>query len=278
MGSDADLHDVIGFWTELKLEIIEKYLPAYTTILSKQNARFRFLYIDAFAGSGTHVSKSKREEVAGSPARALAVQPPFQEFHFIDIEDRKVQALERLAAERENVTVHRGDCNRILLDRVFPRCRYEDFARAVCLLDPYGLQLDWNVIETAGKLGTIEIFLNFPIMDINRNALARDASKERPKHVALTRFWGDESWRDAGYESQPTLFGTETVKKTNVQFVNAFRDRLRKVAGFKFVAEPLAMRNQNRAVVYYLFFASPNRTGSKIVAEIFQRYREKGYG
>jgi hypothetical protein len=33
------------------------------------------------------------------------------------------------------------------------------------------------------------------------------------------------------------------------------------------------MRNSTRAVVYYLFFASPNTTGSKIVSEIFERYR-----
>ena len=42
------------------------------------------------------------------------------------------------------------------------------------MLDPYGLHLDWEVIETAGKMRSIEIFLNFPIMDMNRNALWRN--------------------------------------------------------------------------------------------------------
>ena len=36
------------------------------------------------------------------------------------------------------------------------------------------------------------------------------------------------------------------------------------------------MRNTKNAIVYYLFFASPNATGAKIVGEIFERYRNYG--
>ena len=39
--------------------------------------------------------------------------------------------------------------------------------RALCLLDPYNINLKWEVIETAGKMGSVEVFLNFMIMDIN---------------------------------------------------------------------------------------------------------------
>jgi hypothetical protein len=55
--------------------------------------------------------------------------------------------------------------------------------------------------------------------------------------------------------------------------VAAFRERFRNVAGFAFVPEPLAMKNSNNAVVYYLFFAAANRTADKIVGDIFARYR-----
>lgn len=37
-------------WTPLKLEIVRKYLAAYTTAL--KNTPFRTHYIDAFAGTG----------------------------------------------------------------------------------------------------------------------------------------------------------------------------------------------------------------------------------
>ena len=58
--------------------------------------------------------------------------------------------------------------------------------------------------------------------------------------------------------------------------VKAFRERLKKAAGFKHVAEPLPMRNSMRSVLYYLFFASPNDTGDRIVSEIFDSYRNRG--
>ena len=52
--------------------------------------------------------------------------------------------------------------------------------------------------------------------------------------------------------------------------------RLKDVAGFKYVPKPLPMRNSIGAIIYYLFFASPNKTGSRIVEHIFGRYRQRG--
>jgi hypothetical protein len=56
----------------------------------------------------------------------------------------------------------------------------------------------------------------------------------------------------------------------------AFRVRLREVAGFAFVPQPIPMRNEKRAVIYYLYFASPNNTGAKIVSDIFDADRMRG--
>ena len=39
-----------GEWTKTKLDIIEKYLNAYTTAL--KDKPFKLMYIDAFAGTG----------------------------------------------------------------------------------------------------------------------------------------------------------------------------------------------------------------------------------
>jgi three-Cys-motif partner protein len=54
---------------------------------------------------------------------------------------------------------------------VFPPIRFENFNRALCLLDPYGLHLDWQVMLQAGKSRAVDMFLNFPVMDMNRNAI-----------------------------------------------------------------------------------------------------------
>jgi hypothetical protein len=45
------------------------------------------------------------------------------------------------------------------------------------------------------------------------------------------------------------------------------------VAGFSFVPEPLAMKNSNNAVVYYLFFASQKPVAKKIIDDIFKKYK-----
>jgi hypothetical protein len=55
----------------------------------------------------------------------------------------------------------------------------------------------------------------------------------------------------------------------------AFRQRLRRIAGFERVPDPLPMRNSNGAVVYYLFFASQVDTAERIVFDIFKKYRSE---
>jgi three-Cys-motif partner protein len=44
----------------------------------------RWFYIDGYAGSGHHVSKTRGDLVEGSPLIALNTIPPFHEYHFID--------------------------------------------------------------------------------------------------------------------------------------------------------------------------------------------------
>ncbi len=271
--------DEIGYWSELKLEIIEKYGHGYTTAFNKRGARLKKYYIDGFSGAGVHISKRTGEPIDGSPARALRVTPPFDGYYFIDINADKTGYLEKVRADRSDVEIHTGDTNPYL-NRLLPTIKYTDFKRALCLLDPYSLQLDWEVVEIAGQLKTIDMFLNFPIMDINRNVLRHDRKKVAPDDIErMNRFWGDNSWSDVAYveTGQTSMFGFEPEKQKqgNETIVTAFRERLRKVAGFEYVPQPLAMRNSNKAVIYYLFFASASDTGRKIITDIFNRYRLK---
>ncbi len=143
-------------------------------------------------------------------------------------------------------------------------------------MDPYGLHLDWQVIKTAGEMNSIEIFLNFPVADINRNVLWRNPDGADAADIErMNTFWGDNSWRDIAYTKEGNLFGYEE-KTDNDTVAEGFRQRLKNIAGFKYVPKPLPMRNTNGAIVYYLFFASPNKTGHKIVDDIFTKYANHG--
>jgi three-Cys-motif partner protein len=268
--------DEIGPWSEIKLDIVREYAQAYSQILSAQTKlKLHHVYVDAFAGAGVHVSRSTKKFVAGSPLNALNVSPPFAEYHFIDINHARVKALQQAAQKQTNVFVHDGDCNQVLLNEVFPKVKYEDFRRGLCLLDPYGLHLNWQVIYTAGQMKSIEIFLNFPIMDMNMNVLKHNQDAVPHEQAErMTRFWGDDSWRSVAYSAAGNLYGYQE-KTDNETIADAFRERLLTVAEFKHVSDPLAMRNSQNAVVYYLFFASPKPVALRIVKDIFKKHEKR---
>lgn len=269
--------DEIGYWTEIKLDIVREYASAYSTIMTKQELIKNYLYVDAFAGAGVHISKQTGKFVHGSPLNALLVNPRFPEFHFIDMDGDEVAALRQIVGNRNDVFIHEGDCNKVLLDVVFQKCRFKNYCRALCLLDPYGLNVNWDVLQKAGQMGSVEVFYNFMIMDANMNVLWRSPDKVQKSQISrMDAVWGDHSWHDVAYTKTPGLFGEMEEKSGDKPLIEAFRDRLKKVAGFKFVPDPIPMRNSKGAVIYYLFFASPNKTGATIVSEIFDKYRSRG--
>ena len=124
---------------------------------------------------------------------------------------------------------------------------------------------------------TIDMFLNFPIMDMNRNSLWRSPEKvDAPGISRMNSFWGDDSWKRIAYKPQQTLFGDEQVKQENLVIVEAFRERLWQVGGFSYIARALPMRNSRGAIVYYLLFASQKQVAENIVDDIFSKYEERG--
>lgn len=267
--------DEVGAWSELKLEILSAYGSAYTKAFANDRGLRKF-YIDGFCGAGVHISKATKGQIEGSPARALKVRPPFDRYYFIDINDAKTDYLKQTCGDRTDVEIHTGN-SVAYLKALLPTIQYEKYNRALCLLDPYGLHLDWEVVRLAGQSRAIDMFLNFPVMDINRNAIWRNPDKVPKGGVErMTRFWGDESWRDAAYADSPQqeMFGDpKKIKQGNEAIVRSFQKRLNKIGGFEFVTDPLPMKNQKQAVVYYLFFASAKPVAAKIIKDIFAKYR-----
>ncbi|MDI7266658.1 MAG: three-Cys-motif partner protein TcmP [Myxococcota bacterium] len=274
--------DEIGYWSEVKLEIVREYAAAYSKILAAQESpRLYHVYVDGFSGAGVHVAKRTGEFVKGSPLNALAIDPPFREYFLVDLDGDKVEHLRGLVGDRQDVHLLAGDCNQVLLDKVFPHVRWDQYRRGLCLLDPYGLHLDWRVIEAAGRMNSIDLFLNFPIMDINRNALWRNPAGVDPADAErMTAFWGDDSWCEVVYRPARQVgfdfAGAEVEKAANAEVAEAFRKRLQQQAGFKRVPEPMPMRNSTGAVVYYLYFASQKDVAEKVAVDIFARHRGRG--
>jgi three-Cys-motif partner protein len=266
--------DKVGLWSEVKLAIIREYMPAYSKLVTGH--KLYHLYIDGFAGFGLHESRTSGAVILGSPLIALNTVPPFREYHFIDMDAARVEQLLSYAPGRGDVHVHEGNCNEVL-PRILPRAKRENYRRALCLLDPYGIDIQWTTVQAVGRMKSVEIFLNFMVMDMNMNVLLHHPEKALPSQIErMNRFWGDESWRTAAYAMQTTLFGADEQVKladSNEKIAGAYHNRLKRLAGFEFVAEPLPFLNDQGATIYYLFFASPNKTGHRIVMDIFEKYR-----
>ena len=61
----------------------------------------------------------------------------------------------------------------------------------------------------------------------------------------------------------------------SAEFAECFRQRLIHKAGFQHVPKPMPMKTKNNAVIYYLYFATQNTAGLRIVNDIFRKYGQR---
>jgi len=278
--------DKIGEWSKVKLEVIEAYISFYMKIMKAPNQAdyFRTLYIDAFAGAGFNISREGGDKVPGSTMKALAIKPTFDEYIFIEKNPSKVQLLRSHCSSfsHAKTEVHEGDCNDILTRDLFPRFRQNKRLRAVLLVDPYGLQYDWDVIAEAGATKAVDLILNFPMMGAQRAGFWRNPD-ELPTSLRrrFQRTWGADKWSEA-YTEVPNLlandpdYGPELVKKGCREIAEILRKRIRDNAGFKHVAQPHPSKNNRGSILFFLFLASQKPVAEKVMNYIVQKQSEKG--
>lgn len=230
--------------------------------------------------TGKPRTRDEQRYIDGSPRVALTIQHPFHSYTFIEKTPWRVQRLRDLQREfpERNIHIYEGDCNQVITDEVIPRVRYEQFNRGFIFLDPFGMEIEWSTIEQIADTRAIEIFLNFPVMALNRTVLPNnpftltDAQIER-----MNRFWGSAEWRGDIYEEVPTLFGPVEMKvhrTTGRRLGHLFRHRLQEI--FPCVTTPLVMTNSRNAPIYCLMLASHKDTGAKIMGNIFEGYQRLG--
>ncbi len=264
----------IGEWSEKKLDVLRHYASAYTKIMAKHGDSIKaYAYIDAFAGPGDHISRQSGAVVPGSPKIALTAGSGFTHYHFIELDPQKVARIRRETEGEANVSVHEGDCHKILLEEVFPRYRWDDHRRALCLFDAYNMNPSWEIVKAAGKMRSVEIMMNFMIMDLNRNILSKDPScMDEGRRQRMRIFWGDDSWQDDLYHepTQTSMFEQHLEKNENELVASAYLQRLKDVADFKHTAGPFPLKNSRGSDIYYLLFASHNKVGAGIVKDIFR--------
>jgi len=270
--------DKIGKWSEDKLKLLKKYLGAYTKILKGKRWCKGYYYIDAFAGTGKPQARDEERFIDGSPLCALTIKNPFTKYYFIEKTKWRVKKLEKIKKGFQNldIEIEEGDCNKILTQKIIPSLPYNSYKRALLFLDPFGMSINWGVIEQASKTKTIEIILNMPIMAINRACLLNNPGKLTQKHIKrMNDFWGNTDWQNKIYQDVATLFGTAKVKNRNLDtqgLINYFVQRLKSV--FTEVSLPLVMRNSKNAPLYCLIYAGHQKVAKGIIESIFSRFKK----
>lgn len=276
-----DKIDKIGVWSKDKLNILKKYLNAYTKILNNQKWCTGFYYIDAFSGPSIAESKDEEIFIQGSPLVAINLEIPFKKYYFIELDRIKKEILEEKlnSYQKINYKIEKGNCNSILIKKIIPIFRRDKLKRGFIFLDPYGIDYNWDTIKEISLVNGIEILLNFSIMGVNRYCFPNKYEQINDSRFGkINKFFGNSDIIKEIYEkdNQMVLFGKQKIVKKTKSGKDLSKVYKRKLeTQFKFVSEPVIMVNSKNAPLYCLIFCGFNETGLKIMNQIIKKYNMK---
>jgi three-Cys-motif partner protein len=136
--------------------------------------------------------------------QALACDPPFHKFAFIEKAPSKAQQLRQLLREfpTRDTVVQEGDANDLLPAYLKTLGRGD---RAVVNLDPFGMDVHWSTLANIATSQIADVWYLFPLSSFYRQA-ARDARAiDASKAAALTRLCGPHDWRAELYAPSKQL-------------------------------------------------------------------------
>lgn len=276
--SENRKEDIIGAWTEDKLQLLYKYLQAYSTIMNRQKKWLKaYHYIDAFAGSGKPKAKSDLERyIDGSPRLALQCIPKFDYYWFVELESWRTEKLDELKREFpiSRINILQGDCNELLVNTIVPKISYKNKERGLVFLDPFGLQVELKTVEALASEKTFDVFVNFPLMAITRQ-LKHDERPSGQIKALIDKILGNTEWIDYLYKQSPqlNLFGEPDLERNVIRAEWLARIYSEKISEFfAYVSNPVIMRNTKNSPLYALFLMSHNKTGVNIANDIFGRF------
>jgi three-Cys-motif partner protein len=282
-----------GSWTEQKLQAFEKYVNAYLTIMLNQRRKFNgwpqtIIYIDGFAGCGDrfftkdqdtlsfselNIDESEIKVYKGSAERVVKLDKKFDEYYFIDTDENALNKLktkiESHFDEKSKYVFWQKDINAALIEF----SNYLDNSKvALILLDPFGMQLNWESIEKL-KNKRVDVWILLPSGVIINRLLDRQGNLKNINK--LESFFGitrDEIQKEF-YESKKenTLFGeieiNHKVHNAIEKIAELYIKRLKTI--WDYVTEkPLVLYNNRNVPIYHFVFASNNKTAKNIASQI----------
>lgn len=275
-----------GTWSEAKLDCVEEYVRAYLNVMQNQHW-YRLDYVDAFAGRGRQALRSgvvgseldaffgdeseradTKEFLIGSAVRALLASTGaargFERFVFIDADKPSCIELRALVDQnfqpvRDMVKVVCDDAGTALQD-------YVDSVdwkrtRAVVFLDPFGLEVRWNMIERLAATRACDVWYLFPLGGAIR-MMRNDGRIPDSLSARLDELFGTHDWYGEFYKPDPqqALFSEsdEALLKdaSTEHIVEYVRQRLSTV--FAAVSDAAVLRNSKGFPLFALVLGVSN--------------------
>ena len=183
-----------GDHTELKLEVLEEYASMFCRAL--KNKGFKLIYIDCFAGEGQQKTKTD-DKILGSVSRILQ-QNMFDKYYFIEKDDATYQNLKAITKDKGNSTAYHGDMNDILPEIL--RQNRSSKNRFLIFIDPFGLQLDFDILKKIKTLGKFDILFLLNLQAISRMIPLEQKRQQPAWKDTLTKIFGDRNAWESVYE------------------------------------------------------------------------------
>ena len=189
-----------GYWTRGKLDILERYLDAFTTTTKYKSSER--IYIDAFAGEPENRDRLTGESIDGTARIALRIDdPPFTRLRFFETPANapKLDTALRADFPDRDFKVLGGDCN-VLIPKALDELRDLAWAPTFAFVDPNGMEAEWSTLEAIANFkakprAKAELWLLFAAPMFQR-VLKVDGGQTRSEDAeAVDRLFGCRDWR-----------------------------------------------------------------------------------
>jgi three-Cys-motif partner protein len=257
-----------GFWTRGKLDLLRRYLDAFTTASKSQS---EILYLDFFGGQPRNRERLTNEDLDGSARIALATEDvPFSRLRFFELEpfaSRLRMSLEADFSARDFEVVP-GDCN-TTIQAALASLESVNWAPTFVFVDPNGPDIHWSTLDVISKfkqpnLSKPEIWLLLAAGMFIRT-LPTDGAVRVEDADKLDRMYGTGQWR-AIYQAR--VSGALEPALAREEYVNLMRWRLQHVLGYK-RTHPLEIFNERGHSIYHMIFATDHAAGDRIMTDLY---------
>ena len=262
---DKIFHDYYSdfyFWnyeeqTKVKHKVLSEYLKVWFIKLGVGDSRIN--YYDGFSGCGAYYDFIHDEIGWGSPviARKVAVENNRNvncNFYFNETDGNNIKNLKAVLDYNEISSPNIMFTNEVFNDNInaFLDKLEKNPVPTFFMIDPYGIDVDFSVIERILKIPRTEILLNFMYNFFNR-FITHQQSED-----SINRFFGCTDWQQ---------FRPLKGDKKEEALVNFYRERLKTMSKYVYQYR-LSFAEQDKTY-YYLIHMTQHIDGCSIMKDAF---------